>query len=110
MPTKLYYTDLELESDLKRFYKENNKIPVAQDMKVRNGYISYHHYMKRYGSFSIALETVGFTPNLHYYTDEELILLIQNLAKELGHSPTVEYINQLENFPRSNTFDIHFGN
>lgn len=110
MSAKLNYSDLELKSDLQRFYKENNKIPVAQDMKVNKGYISYYHYIKRYGSFSTALEIAGFSPNRYRCTDEELITMIQNLAKELGHSPTVEYVNQLENFPCSITFDNHFGN
>jgi len=105
-----HYTDDDLANDLLKFYNINNRVPRAHDMKESNGYIPYNYYVKHYGSFITAVKAAGLTPPFEHYTDAELISLLQNLAKDLGTTPTIEYIDSLENFPTSATFDSHFGN
>lgn len=104
------YTDEELVNNLLQYYENNNKIPTVQDIKKSNNRISYYHYKNRYGSFITALEAAGLKPRFKYYTDQELIQILQNLYKTLGFTPTIEYIDTIDNLPSSTTFEAHFGN
>ena len=49
--------------ELHRFYKENHKVPVAQDMQARFGYPSLNSYQRHFGSWNNARIEAGFEKN-----------------------------------------------
>ncbi len=55
---KRLYTEAELLNGIKRFYTENNRIPVSRDFRNNSKYPSYYAYMK-FGGLQKALKLVG---------------------------------------------------
>lgn len=58
MMSKPIYTDKELLDDLKRFYKENGRIPRRRDFVNNPEYAGFTTYSIRFGSWSNALRLV----------------------------------------------------
>lgn len=52
-----------LISELQRFYRENNKVPIQKDMQAKFGYPSFWSYHSHFGSFNNALEIAEFEAN-----------------------------------------------
>lgn len=53
------YTDEELLNELRRFEKEEGRIPTYDDFIVNVGYPSSKTYQRRFGSWSNVLKLVG---------------------------------------------------
>ena len=98
------YTEDELLSDLYRFVQENNRVPRYIDMNPSNGYISVAVYQKRFKTWNNALKYANLPVNQNTYTETELINSLQNLAKILGRTPSVNDIAGLKDFPSQIAF------
>ncbi len=82
------YTDKELIEILQNRAKELDRTPKYKDfVKTRNPFPSV--YLRRFGSWNDALREAGLPINKEspQYSDEELISILQNKAKELGRTP-----------------------
>ncbi|MBS4161480.1 hypothetical protein GWP49_30875, partial [Klebsiella pneumoniae] len=83
------YTKEELIEILQQRSKELGRSPkkeeVKQDQTIR----------RNFGSFNKGLEAAGLTPGKRReYTEEELIHILQEKAKELGRSPKQMEVKQ----------------
>ena len=91
----------ELLAELRRLADELEKTPSMQDMTNQGGYGSAT-YTNRFGSWSAALEAAGLEPHAdrrHRSTDE-LLTELQQLADELGHSPTSREMDEEGSYSR----------
>jgi hypothetical protein len=88
------YSDQFLLSELKRYYKENNKTPTCSDFEKNNNYPSPKVYLKRFGSWNAALEKAGLELNLiKKYDKEKIMEEAVNFYKKYGRSPYYYELN-----------------
>lgn len=83
-----HVSDDELLDDLKALADDLDRTPTSKDMR-KHGPHSAHTYMKRFDSWTDALEAAGLdTPDQNNITDAELIADLHRLRDELGERPT----------------------
>ncbi|MCY9308676.1 hypothetical protein MOF23_06765 [Bacillus inaquosorum] len=92
------YTDKDLIGILQQKAKELGRSPKAKEVK------QWATIIKHFGSFNRGLEAAGLTPGkVRGYTEEELIEVLQQKAKELGRAPKSNEVKQFQAIVR------HFG-
>lgn len=101
------YTDDELLDSIRDLGEELGKRPAARDVRERDDLPSVQTYSHRFGSWSEALEAAGYRTGP--LTDEDCVELIQDLADELGRTPTHSDVNDRDDFPHVWTFQDRFG-
>jgi 3-polyprenyl-4-hydroxybenzoate decarboxylase len=106
----IVYSDKELIKILKKFNRQNGRLPLSKDMKRINGYPSIEVYMNRFGSWNKALLAAGLDLNNAIYSDKELIKLLRKAAKVLRKPYIATHLKKLKNYPSPKTFRKRFGN
>ena len=94
------YTDVELLNIIKNKAKELGRTPKRRE-------ISQHNTIRdRFGSWNNAVNKANLKENNNcIYTDEQLIQIVKNKAKELGRTPS---LTDIEDISRA-TFFNRFG-
>ncbi|KRT87143.1 MULTISPECIES: homing endonuclease associated repeat-containing protein [Bacillus] len=83
------YTEEELIDILQNKAKELGRPPKKREVR------QWSAIVKHFGSFNKGLEAAGLTPRKRReYTEEELIHILQEKAKELGRSPKQMEVKQ----------------
>lgn len=104
------YTDEFLLDELRRFERENGRVPKQRDLCSKNGYISSRTYCDYFGSFNRALELAGLKLNRFVgYTDEFLISEMKRFVDENGRNPTHDDFMNNPSYPSAPTYVTHFG-
>lgn len=109
------WSDEELLQVLREQGEKLKRPPIASDMCRAKGTISASVYVYRFGSWSKAMELAGFElsskrarkSSLHH-SDEELIEILQDYAKKLGHAPKVREMG-VGGVPTDFVYRKHFG-
>jgi Homing endonuclease associated repeat len=91
------YTDEELLDILREKARELGRTPKQREVSC------YSTLQERFGSFNRALELAGLEVSRKNYTDEELLDMIRDKAKELGRTP------QIRDVPNYATIRSRFG-
>lgn len=127
-----YYTDDELLSVIREFYKEQGKVPTQDDFKHNKKYPNYGTYYARFGSWINSLKLAGLEiddnicksvtnrklkggkKNVNIndskrYTTEELLSLIGKYYEEHMKVPSLADIKNDPNYPSHSTYINHFG-
>lgn len=60
LPETKRYSDDYLISEIRRFHKENNRLPTSADFNNNSGYPSDSSYFLRFGSWNNAIKVAGF--------------------------------------------------
>lgn len=99
----------DLLEDVERIAEDLGEQPTYLDVKRRGKY-GERTYIRRFGSWSAALEEAGFDPmkNQNYVPDEQLLDDLNRLADELGRRPTSEDVVEHGNHSLA-TYQRHFG-
>ncbi|MFQ6009650.1 MAG: homing endonuclease associated repeat-containing protein [Candidatus Aenigmatarchaeota archaeon] len=107
-----YYSKEELIEYLQKKAEELGRTPTTEDIKADKSMPNPSTYIKWFGSYNKALEAAGIELNRdfkHEYSEQELIELLQNKAKELGKTPSKREIDRDKSMPRSSTYMRKFG-
>jgi len=105
------YTDRQLIENLQNIAEELGRTPTASDLLGREG-PSNRAYSHRFGSWNDALEVAGLTENdtrKWYVTDEQLLKPLRELAKKLGHTPSLRESRDCKDTPSEPTYIRRFG-
>ena len=105
------YTDRQLIENLQNIAEELGRTPTASDLLGREG-PSNRAYSHRFGSWNDALEVAGLTENdtrKWYVTDEQLLKPLRELAKKLGHTPSLRELKNCKDMPSEPTYSRRFG-
>ena len=106
-------TDEQLIGLLQSFAKELGHTPRMIELTAKKGVASSSTYVNRFGSWNKALEIAKLKPNhggyQPKYTDEQLIGILQSLAKELGHVPRIRELRAEKGAPSAYTYINRFG-
>ena len=81
------YTKEQLVHHLKKLAKMLKKTPTAKDMDSQKDMPSSSTYSSRFGSWNKSLKKAGLAVNTKKYTQEELILNLKQVHKELNMVP-----------------------
>lgn len=90
------YTDEDLVTELTTLTNELGRVPTGKDVQERyesGEGPSKYLFQRRFGSFKAALKAAGL-PETERYTDQQMLDRLKRLAEELGHSPSVEELNE----------------
>jgi hypothetical protein len=102
-------SDEYLISEIKRFYKENERIPVQSDFKGNLEYPDVNKYQRRFG-WNNALKLAGFNPNkVDCYSKEELIELLHKFYEKNGNIPRMEDFSGNYEYPSCEPYINRFG-
>ena len=82
------YSETELIQHLKELADELGQNPTSKDMKGAQGRPSPTTYRKNFDSWNNALQKANLSLNKHRSDADELIKHLQELASELGRTPT----------------------
>jgi len=102
------YDEEELLQDLKQFHVELGRNPTCEDMRKNEKCASAHTYIKKFGSFTKALEKAGLNTKKGFLK-EDLLNFIIKAKEELGHTPTYREFDSLEGYPCARTCADKFG-
>ena len=107
-------TDEELLQHLRLVGENLGRRPVASDMCGAKGTIDVGIYIRQFGSWQKATLLAGFEPRTSkrrptttHYTDAELIKILQDFAKKLGHTPKAREMGN--GTPSNFAYRMHFG-
>lgn len=89
--------------------QELGHVPSLRDMNKASGYPSGATFKNYFGSWNSAVEKAGFEATQTAYSDEELIEILVNKNKELGHTPRREDLLNDKKCPNPDTYQRHFG-
>ena len=103
---KSHYSDDELIKMLREKAKELGRNPLQKDLDDDPNMPSKTAYYDHFGGWNEALEKAGLeVAKAISYTDEQLISILQERAKQLGRVPTRRHMKS----PCPSTFRAHFG-
>jgi len=103
------YTKEFLISELHRFVRENDRDPIAKDMKRINGYPSYDVYVTTFDSWVNACNVANINVSVYKYTDIFLLNELERFVIENGHPPTESNLINSNNYPSPHAYITHFG-
>lgn len=107
------YTRKELIGLLRALAREVGHPPSREEINNKPGYPSAATFERQLGDGSHyrAVERAGLKPSNRYrsYTSSELVKILQRIARELGHTPTIEELRCAKDCPHPNTFINRFG-
>lgn len=105
------YTDKELLDILKRFYKENGRVPMQSDFVNNYGCPSYAFYRNRFGGWNKALLLAGLDTdtNRKIYTDDELLNYLKEFHNKNGRHPAQTDFTNNSKYPGFATYIYRFG-
>ncbi len=107
------YSDLELLDILRSKAKSSGRTPTSEDVEADQFMPSRNTYRLRFGSFQRAIRKAGLKPASRHYVQQhskdELLNILREKGKTLGHAPTSREIDLDPTMPASRTFRNHFG-
>jgi len=104
------FDDKFLLDELKRFKRENGRVPKQRDFCKKNGYISSRTYCDYFGSWNNALSLAGLTLNRFVgYTDDQLLSELQRFVDENDRVPFHDDFINNPDYPSAPTYVTHFG-
>ena len=104
------YTDDELIEILQNKAKSLGRVPGIRDMNADSNVPSAPTYEQHFGSYGNAVKIAGLKLSRNRnYTEGELILQLQILAKKIGRSPTTREVGADPDTAAPVTFTQHFG-
>ena len=103
--------------ELKRFYKENDRIPKSRELNNSNGYPNWISYRTYFGSLRNALVEAGlpidtFRIRPKKYSNMDLLNLLVKYKSEFGKYPTFSDLNKrgkVREYPHIRTYEYRFG-
>ncbi len=104
------YTDQQLLDILRDLAAELGRSPTAQEMRKRR-LPRPETCAARFGSWNAALAAAGLETR-HYsqdYTDEQLLQILRDLARDLDKTPTQLELRARPGLPSPTTYHRHFG-
>tara|TARA_Y100000310_G_scaffold337627_1_gene425203 strand:- start:1517 stop:2824 length:1308 start_codon:yes stop_codon:yes gene_type:complete len=105
-----FYSQKNLLRFLKEFANAKRRSPKTEDFQNNNNLPSPKTYFQRFGSWNNALKEAKLEINIRKdYTNDELLNILKEKAKEIGRSPIGNDMNNDRNMPDRSTYDIHFG-
>lgn len=100
-------TDKNLLENIKKFEKENGRIPQARDFRNNPDYPNAGTYIKHFGSWNKAIELAGFEA-VHLYTREELLEYMRQFYIKNGRPPTANDFHHHPDYPNQDTYFKYF--
>jgi hypothetical protein len=110
------YSEQQLLEQLKRLAAKLGRTPIAIELiaAAREGDCADIATFRSYfGTFNKALKAAGLNTRARSFSRGQLIQILQELAKKLGHRPTVKEVNKASSrgeCASAKTFDNYFGN
>lgn len=99
----------DLLDELRRLADELGRTPGRDDVQDHSPH-SPTTYYRRFGSYREACEEAGLEPNGHApVSEEELIRALQDLADELGRTPTRREMNEMGEFGATSYWRVFGG-
>src|SRR5206468_3166211 len=99
-----------LISELQRFVKEFDRIPMQSDFDKLPSYPSRKTFANSFGKFNDALRAAGFTvKEKPEYTKEYLLSEIQRFISEFGKQPYSREMDNAKGYPSKHVFERVFG-
>lgn len=102
------YSDKQLITHIVELKNELGRVPGKRDMDKATGRPSGAIYQYRFGSWNKAIKKANMKTRNRYEQDE-LIEKLQELSKELGHTPRRIEINSSDYCPYVETYAERFG-
>lgn len=107
------YTKEELLSMLKEKAKQLGKVPTQDELNSDPEMPKFLTYVYRFGSFKSACKEAGLSYRKHgrsiKFTDDELLDMLRNKAKELGRVLTGNDLGKRNNMPVRQVYIYRFG-
>lgn len=106
------YTNDILAVSLQEKARALGRTPTSEDVDADPDMPSYATYRLRFGSFPNAIRKAGLKPVARHYVQhskDDLLNMLREMAKTLGHTPTSREIDLCPTMPSSHTFRYHFG-
>lgn len=104
------YTNEQLIEILQKLAEELGRTPTVKSMRERKDLPSDSIYLRRFGSWKNAIKAAGLSMDdfNKQYTDRQLIENLQNIAEELGRTPTASDLLGREG-PSNRAYSYRFG-
>lgn len=109
------YTDEDILNSLQRLADELDHSPTAREIRKSDITPSKATMQRRFDGVNAAKQEAGLETNKtlgasnEVYSDKELLNLLEDVAEELGRSPTAEDLSRHPDAPRSGTYSRRFG-
>lgn len=107
------YTKEEMLSMLKEKAKQLGKVPTQDELNSDPEMPKFLTYVYRFGSFKSACKEAGLSYRKHgrsiKFTDDELLDMLRNKAKELGRVLTGNDLGKRNNMPVRQVYIYRFG-
>ena len=110
------YTRQQLIDQLKKLAAKLGRTPFAKDLiqsSREHDCATIQTFTRYFGTYNKALTAAGMAPRPRNYSRGQLIQMLQELARRLGHKPTVKEVNQAKRrgeCASAPTYDNYFGN
>ncbi|MDD4247549.1 MAG: hypothetical protein PHT13_00325, partial [Methanosarcina sp.] len=95
-----------LISEMHRFNGTNARVPKTSDMKAADHYPTRQQFIDEFGSWRQALVAAGFKAPTDKYSEDDIILKIQQFVKENNRIPLLKEFNETTDIPNSLYKDI----
>lgn len=103
------YSEEELLDYLRDYWEEEGERPTTSEFAEDDSKPAPQTYSQRFGSWSEALQRLGFDVPTAPKPDSELIQSLQSVSEELGHPPSMYEIADHDGSPHPDTYQSHFG-
>lgn len=103
------WTKEEIITLIAKVVDELGRAPTIMEFCGRSDTPDTGTITRHFGHWQDAVKEAGFEPVRIYYTDDELIQILQCKADELGHTPSIAEVDADGTIPRSSVFVGHFG-
>jgi len=105
---EVYDRDTLLEQ-LRGAVEQLGRVPAVRELREL-GCADYTTYRSHFGSWKAALKELGLEPHgSPRYGSEELLRMLRDLARELGHVPSGPELDAQEGLPAAVTYGSRFG-
>ena len=102
------YTKEDLIKILQDLAQELGRVPIATDLRHRRDLPSLNTYIYHFSYWNKALEAADLNVSYKHYTNNELIVLLKELAEKLGRVPTFDDLKKSD-LPSHTTYFERFG-
>ncbi len=105
------YTRTELKEipiKLKEYIEENGVVPTSRELS-KLGFPNAVTIKKYFGGYNKLIESLGYNPNLKYYSKKELIKILRDYYDKTGTVPLLQDFKSNRTYPDPKTYVDHFG-
>jgi hypothetical protein len=109
-PHSVGYDRETLLEMLRELVARLGRTPVSRELPGL-GLPCHNTFAKHFGSWSAALAEIGLEPKVGNtrYEREELLDVLRDLDRELGHAPSQAELREREGLPHPSTYKYRFG-